>query len=71
MHALPFAVIPAAVALNVALNALFTYKLGNACIRRFSDPKLSPRDVIAIGGHLVVAPTLSGIGDLKRILTGA
>ena len=32
-HALPFVVIPAGVALNVALNALFTYKLGKSCIR--------------------------------------
>jgi len=70
-HALPFVVIPAGVALNVALNALFTYKLGKSCIRRFSDPKFNPRDAIAIGAHMVMTPTLSEIGDLKRILTGA
>lgn len=71
VHALPFAVIPAAMALNVALNALFTYKLGTSCIRRFSDPKFNARDAITIGAHMVMVPTLSEISDLKSMLAGA
>jgi len=70
LHLLPIVAIPAAVALNVALNALFTYRLGKACIQHFSDPNFSPRDIMKIRQALTRAPTLSEIGDLKRILAG-
>jgi hypothetical protein len=71
IHALPFAVIPAALAMNVALNALFTYKLGKTCIERFSNPNLTSREVIAIGARIVMVPTFSEIGEIKRMLSRA
>ena len=70
LHLLPSVAIPAAVALNVALNALFTHRLGNACSRHFSDPNFSLRDIMKIRQDLRMAPRLSEIGDLTRILAG-
>jgi len=70
LHMLPFAVVPAAVALNAALNALFTYKLGKTCIKRFSSPKLTPQEIISIGAKIVMVPTLSEVSEIRRMLTG-
>ena len=70
MHALPFAVIPGAVAMNVALNALFTYKLGTTCIKRFSTPNLTVSEVIAIGRQIVMLPSLGEIREIKQMFAG-
>jgi hypothetical protein len=69
LHVMPLAVVPAAVGLNVALNALFTYKLGTTCIRRLSDPELSAREILDIGRQIVMVPTLTEIGEIKRMFT--
>jgi hypothetical protein len=69
LHVMPIAIVPAAVGLNVALNALFTYKLGTTCIRRLSDPELSAREIVDIGRQIVIVPTLTEIGEIKRMFT--
>jgi hypothetical protein len=69
LHVMPIAIVPAAVGLNVALNALFTYKLGTTCIRRLSDPELSTREIVDIGRQIAMVPTLTEIGEIKRMLT--
>jgi hypothetical protein len=68
LHVVPVAAVPAAVGLNVALNALFTYKLGTTCIRRLSDPRLSTREIIDIGRQIAMVPTLTEVGEIKRML---
>jgi hypothetical protein len=65
----PVAGIPAVVAMNSALNALFTHRLGRECIRRFSRPEFSGRDIADLGRHLVALPSLTEIADIKRLLT--
>jgi hypothetical protein len=71
LHVLPVAVVPAAVGLNVALNALFTYKLGKTCVKRFATPNLTPQEIIAIGAKIVMIPTLHEVNEIKKMLTGA
>jgi uncharacterized protein (DUF697 family) len=69
--AFPVAGIPAAVALNSVLNAVFTYRLGKECVSRFSNPAFTSRDLIDIGRHLAALPNFTEISDIKRILSGA
>jgi uncharacterized protein (DUF697 family) len=68
--AVPFVTVPAGMAFNVALNALFTYKLGRECTQRFADPTFTKADVLSIGRQLVLMPTLSEIGEIRRLLAG-
>jgi hypothetical protein len=67
----PVAGIPAVVAMNSALNALFTYRLGRECIRRFSRPGFTGTDVLDIGRHLIAVPSMTEIGEIKRLLAGS
>jgi hypothetical protein len=70
LAAFPVAGIPAAIGMNAALNALFTYRLGKECVRRFSDPRFTSSDVITLGRLLVSIPNTSEIRDLKRLISG-
>jgi uncharacterized protein (DUF697 family) len=70
LPAVAFAAVPAAVALNAALNAVFTYKLGRECERRFADPTFTKADVLSIGRHLGLVPSLFEIADIKRMIVG-
>jgi hypothetical protein len=66
--AFPIAGIPAVAALNASLNALFTYRLGKECARRFSEPTFSARDVLDIGRHLLGLPTIAELAELRDVL---
>jgi uncharacterized protein (DUF697 family) len=68
--AVPGVALPAAVAMNAALNAAFTYRLGRECVRRFSEPKFSSVDVIDFGRQLVAVPSWAEVADMKRLLFG-
>lgn len=71
--ALPVAGIPAVVALNVALNGLFTLRLGVVCSRHFSRAGFSDGDAarlgISIGTHLLGWPTADEIRLVKELLS--
>jgi hypothetical protein len=66
----PVAGIPAVVALNSTLNALFTYRLGRECARRFSKPGFTARDAVDVARHLLGLPTIAELGELRRMLSG-
>ncbi len=68
--AVPGVAIPAAAAMNAALNAAFTYRLGQECVRRFSDTSFTSADVIEFGRRLVMIPSWSELGIIKRLLVG-
>ena len=70
LHAVPFAALPAAVALNGAVNALLTYRLGTECVRRFANPRVDAHDVIAIGRAIVLVPSFGELGAVRRMLAG-
>jgi uncharacterized protein (DUF697 family) len=70
LAAFPVAGIPAAIGMNAALNALFTFRLGKECVKRFSDPRFTSSDVITLGRLLVSIPSTSEIRDLKRLISG-
>jgi hypothetical protein len=53
-HAVPFAAVPAAMAMNSALNAALTRRLGRRCIARFSDPRFRACDVLGIVKGLAI-----------------
>jgi hypothetical protein len=59
---------PAAITLNSALNAVFTYRLGRHCVRCFGRPGLDARDVLVIVRALVVVPSLGEIAEVRRML---
>ncbi|MFC7531524.1 hypothetical protein [Actinoplanes sp. GCM10030250] len=69
--AFPVAGVPAVVALNSTLNALFTYRLGRDCAQRFSRPGFTARDALDVGRHLVGLPTVTELADLRDVLRGA
>lgn len=66
--AFPVAGIPAAVALNSGLNALFTLRLGRQTHRNFQSPNFAPGELLGIAHHLVGIPHLSEIRDVKQLL---
>jgi hypothetical protein len=61
---------PAAVTLNSAINAYFTYRLGTECVRRFAGPGLEARDVLAFGRAVVLAPSLAELAEIRRMIAG-
>jgi hypothetical protein len=69
LHALPFVAIPAACGMNIALNVLFTYKLGKLCATRFADPDLTRAEIFAIARCIVMIPTLHELRDLRVMVS--
>jgi hypothetical protein len=61
--AAPFATVPAAIAMNVGLNAYLTRRLGRRCIARFSDPRFSARDVLDLARGLTAGSAGSHITE--------
>ena len=70
LAAFPVAGIPAVVALNSTLNALFTYRLGRECVRRFGRPGFTARDMLDVGRHLLGLPTVAELAELGEVLRG-
>jgi uncharacterized protein (DUF697 family) len=68
--AFPVGGIPAAAAINAGLNALFTYRLGKECVRRFATANFTAADTRALGRALVGLPSVQEINDLRRLVTG-
>jgi len=64
----PGIAVPAAMTMNSALNALFTYRLGKECVQRFSRPDFNAADAIEFGRRLVMIPGATEIGEIKRLL---
>lgn len=70
--AYPIAGIPAAIAVNATLNALFTLRLGAACASKFSRPDFKATDLLDvvadIVGLLLKMPKREEIKYVKAIL---
>lgn len=66
--AVPFAGVPAAVALNSGLNGLFTLRLGRRTHQSFQSPQFTSADLMGIARHLIGIPLPSEISDLYRML---
>ncbi len=71
--ACPVAGVPAALALNVGLNGLFTLRLGLACTSLFSRPGCTPQDALdfvkTIKGHMVRLPSMDELRLVRELLT--
>lgn len=70
LHVIPMLTVPAAVGMNIALNSLFTYKLGRECIKRFSNTKITS-DLLKLSWHLIPLPTPTELRDLRMLLTSS
>jgi uncharacterized protein (DUF697 family) len=70
IFAIPGGGIPAAMAANAGLNALFTFRLGRESMRRFSNPQFTSVDVMQCAKHLIAIPTWAEIREVKQILAG-
>jgi hypothetical protein len=71
LHTIPGAALPAAMAMNSAINALLTRRLGRACTERFADPGFSGRDALAITRNLFALPSTAEVLGLRRLLGGS
>jgi uncharacterized protein (DUF697 family) len=71
----PVAGVPAVVAANATLNALFTLKLGVATCKQFSRPGFGAKDTaelaVGIAGQLVPMPTRKEMGLVKELIRAA
>ena len=70
LSSIPFAALPAAMAMNAGLNALLTHRLGHACAERFADPKFRVADIAGIVRHLALVPSMADVLAVRRMLTG-
>jgi hypothetical protein len=68
LSALSGTVIPAATAVNTALDIVFTYRLGKECVRRFAEPGFARSAKIDFGRRLVTPPTVGEIGAMGTLL---
>lgn len=68
---LPGGGVPAAVAVNVVLNGLFTLKLGVATAKQLSRPGFNAIDIMSIVHQVLSLPSGEEIRFLKAILTGS
>lgn len=73
--AFPVAGVPAVVALNAGLNALFTLRLGAACAKEFSRPDFTSDDVMLlahrVGSFLLGLPHKEEIALVRAFLARA
>jgi hypothetical protein len=71
----PVAGIPSVVAVNAALNGLFTLKLGVATINQFSRPNFNVMDgaqlAVAIVGQLHPIPSMDEVRLVKKMIASA
>jgi hypothetical protein len=72
IFAFPLAGVPAVIAVNAMLNAIFTLRLGIACARRFSTPDFTAGDVLDlaadIAGYLIKLPSREEISFVRAVI---
>jgi hypothetical protein len=70
--AFPVAGVPAAVAVNAALNGLFTLRLGLACVSNFSRPDFNALDlanfIVSLAGLMAKWPSSEEIAFVQKML---